>query len=134
MRTYTELCRLQTLEDRYEYLALDGEVGYATFGFNRWINQNFYRSREWRSTRSFVIARDLGCEMGLEDYPVAGPPQIHHINPLTLEDIEYATDNLLSPENLVCVSRRTHNAIHFGDRSQLPWVPTTRVSGDTRLW
>ena len=134
MRTYSELSRLHSLEDRFEYLSLDGEVGYATFGYDRWLNQSFYRSREWRNARSFVIARDAGCEMGLEGFPIGGPPHIHHINPLTLEDIEFATDALLSPDNLISVSRRTHNAIHFGDRSQLPWTPVDRAAGDTRLW
>lgn len=134
MRTYTELSQLPTIEERFNYLVLDGEVGYATFGYNRWINQNFYRSREWKLIRRHIIARDLGGEMGLEDFPIRGVPQIHHINPITMEDLELATDALLSPENLVAVSRRTHNAIHFGDQSQLPWVPTSRTAGDTILW
>jgi hypothetical protein len=134
MRTYTELSQLPTIEERFDYLVLDGEVGYATFGYDRWVNQGFYRSREWKDARSFVIARDLGCDMGVPDFPVRGAPHIHHINPITMEDLEFATDALFSPDNLVCVSRKTHNAIHFGDRSQLPWVPAARAAGDTRLW
>lgn len=134
MRTYSKLSRLDTLEERFDYLVLDGEVGYATFGYDRWVNQSFYRSREWRDIRNFVIARDNGGEMGLADFPIAGPPTVHHLNPITLEDIEFATDNLINPENLISVSRRTHNAIHFGDRSQLPLVPLPRSVGDTRLW
>jgi hypothetical protein len=122
------------MEDRFDYLALDGEVGYATFGYNRWANQGFYRSREWKQARSFVIARDEGNDMGVFDFPVAGSPQVHHLNPITLEDIEFATDNLFNPEYLVCVSQRTHNAIHFGDRTHLPQAPIVRSSGDTRLW
>lgn len=134
MRTYTELSQLSSLQERFDYLALDSEVGYATFGFNRWLNQSFYRSREWKDARRFVIARDMGCEMGHEDFPISGAPQIHHLNPITMEDLEYATDALFSPDNLVSVSHRTHNAIHFGDRGQLPWVPIVRAAGDTRLW
>lgn len=134
MRTYHELSQLDSLDDRFDYLALDGDVGYSTFGYDRWVNQNFYRSKEWRSVRNFVIVRDGGNDMGVFDFPVRGAPQIHHMNPLTLEDIEDATDNLLDPEFLVCVSHRTHNAIHYGDRTHLPRGPIVREAGDTRLW
>jgi hypothetical protein len=134
MRTYADLSQLETLEDRFDYLVLDGDVGYSTFGFDRWANQGFYRSREWRDIRSFVIVRDDGNDLGVFDFPVTGPPHIHHMNPLTLEDIEEATDNLFNPEYLVCVSQRTHNAIHFGNRANLPQVPVARSSGDTLLW
>lgn len=134
MRNYSELSSLETLDERFDYLNLDSEVGYANFGFDRWYNQDFYKSSEWRRIRNFVITRDLGNDMGLEDYPIGGPPQVHHMNPITMEDIEYATDNLLNPDYLISVSRRTHNAIHFGDASQLMRVPIERVSGDTSLW
>lgn len=134
MRTYTDLSQLESLEDRFEYLVLDGEVGYATFGYDRWANQGFYKSREWKQIRSYVITRDEGNDMGVFDFPVAGPPHIHHMNPLTLEDIEEATDNLFNPEYLVCVSQRTHNAIHYGDRSHLPQAVIARSAGDTKLW
>lgn len=134
MRTYNELSQLDTIDDRFDYLALDGEVGYATFGYDRWVNQGFYRSREWKQTRNFVIVRDEGNDMGLFDYPISGRIHVHHLNPITLEDLEYATDNLFNPENLICVSQRTHNAIHYGDRSQLPREPIARAAGDTRLW
>lgn len=134
MRTYSDLSVLETLDERFEYLNLDSEVGYATFGFDRWANQTFYHSREWKQARSFVVARDEGNDMGLPDYPISGPPHIHHLNPITLEDIEFATDNLFDPEYLITVSRRTHNAIHFGDASQLLRVPIERTAGDTRLW
>lgn len=134
MRTYSELSLLDTLDDRFDYLSLDGEVGYATFGYDRWANQGFYRSREWKQVRNYVIVRDEGNDMGVFDFPVAGSPHIHHMNPITLEDIEYATDNLFNPEYLICVSKRTHNAIHFGDRTHLPRVPVERSAGDTRLW
>lgn len=134
MRTYDELSRLDSLDDRFDYLALSAEVGSSTFGFDRWVNQQFYHSKEWRTVRNFVIVRDGGCDMGLFDFPVRGAPQIHHMNPLTLEDIEYATENLLDPEYLICVSHRTHNAIHYGDRTHLPRGPIVRTAGDTRLW
>lgn len=134
MRTYKDLSLLETLDERFEYLNLDSEVGYATFGFDRWANQTFYHSSEWKRVRNFVITRDEGNDMGLHDYPVSGPPHVHHLNPLTLEDVEYATDNLFDPEFLITVSRRTHNAIHFGDASQLIRIPLERASGDTRLW
>ncbi len=134
MRTYHELSRLDSLDDRFDYLALSGEVGYSTFGYDRWINQQFYRSKEWRSIRNFVIVRDGGNDMGVFDFPIRGAPQIHHMNPLTLEDIEEATENLLDPGFLICVSHRTHNAIHYGDRTHLPRVPIVRTAGDTRLW
>jgi hypothetical protein len=100
----------------------------------RWINQGFYRSREWKNVRNYVILRDEGNDMGVFDFPVSGAPHIHHMNPLTIEDIELVTDNLLDPEYLVCVSQRTHNAIHYGDRSHLPQLPVARAAGDTRLW
>jgi hypothetical protein len=134
LRTYSDLSQLETLDDRFDYLVLDGEVGYATFGYARWVNQGFYRSKEWKQIRSYVITRDEGNDMGVYDFPVAGAPHIHHMNPVTLEDIEYATDNLLNPEYLICVSQRTHNAIHYGDQSLLPRVPLARTAGDTRLW
>lgn len=134
MRTYSELSELETLDDRFDYLALSGEVGHSTFGYDRWINQTFYRSREWKDVRNFVILRDDGNDLGVFDFPLRGAPQIHHMNPLTLEDIEEVTDNLLDPEYLICASHRTHNAIHFGNRSQLPQPLIERAVGDTCLW
>lgn len=134
MRTYSDLLRLDSLEDRFDYLSLKSNVGNSTFGYSRFVNQQFYHSREWRSVRNFVIVRDEGCEMGLLDFPVRGAPQIHHINPLTLRDFEDATDQLMDPEFLITVSQKTHNAIHFGDRSQLPRDLIARVAGDTSLW
>jgi hypothetical protein len=134
LRTYTELSKIETLGDRFDYLSLGGEVGATTFGYDRWLNQSFYRSREWRDIRDFVIVRDDGNDMGLFDYPIVGAPHIHHINPITLEDIEYETGTLLDPENLISVSHRTHNAIHYGSRSNLREVPIARAQGDTRLW
>ena len=133
IRTYTELSRLPTLDERFEYLELGGVIGESTFGFDRWINQQFYRSLEWRQIRDYVIARDEGFDLGSE-YPIHGAPVIHHMNPLTLSDIEEATDNLLDPEYLISTAFRTHNAIHFGDKRQLPRPFVERVPGDTKLW
>lgn len=134
MRTYTELVSYHTLEERFEYLILQGDVAHSTFGYDRWVNQSFYHSREWRDIRDDVIVRDNGWDMGLPDYPIVGSPRIHHMNPLTLADIEDATDNLLDPEFLISVSHRTHNAIHYGDWTHLPRRPAVRAAGDTRLW
>lgn len=134
IRTYSDLRRLRTLEERFDYLSLGGSIGESTFGFDRWINQQFYRSREWRQVRDIVIVRDEGFDLGVYDTPIRGNPQIHHMNPLTLEDIEEATENLLDPEFLICTSQRTHNGIHFGDKSLLPQPFVERRPGDTVLW
>jgi hypothetical protein len=134
IRAYSDLRHMYTLEDRFDYLELDGRVGETTFGFDRWINQQFYRSREWRLIRHHVIARDNGFDLGAEDAPMVGAPIIHHMNPLTLEDIEESTENLLDPEFLITTSFRTHNAIHYGDKGLLPRPFVERTAGDTRLW
>lgn len=134
VRSYTELQRLDTLEERFRYLKLNAEVGTSTFGFDRWINQQFYHSREWRHIRTHVIARDEGMDLGSSDMPIMGAHLIHHMNPITLEDIENATDNLLDPEFLITTALRTHNGIHFGDERQLPQPIVERQPGDTRLW
>lgn len=134
MRTYTELCTYDTLEDRFDYLALDGSVGQATFGSERFLNQRFYHSREWYQVRSYVRARDEGYDLGVFDRPFKGKPIIHHMNPITMEDIEHATDNLLDPEFLITASLRTHNAIHYGNKEQLPRPFVERRPGDTLLW
>lgn len=134
IRNYTDLSQLKTLEERFEYLKLGGTIGSSTFGFDRWINQQFYRSREWKQIRSKVIARDMGLDLGSPDTPIIGAHLIHHMNPLTLEDIEEATDNLLDPEFLISTALRTHNAVHFGDKSLLPRPFVERRPGDTKLW
>lgn len=134
IRTYTELSRFNTFLDRYEYLRLGGRVGESTFGWDRWINQRFYRSNEWKSIRNHVIVRDQGFDLGAEDAPLLGAHLIHHMNPLTIEDIETASDNMLDPEYLITTSLRTHNAIHFGDRDLLPAPYVERRPGDTKLW
>lgn len=134
IRTYSELSRIPTLLERYDYLRLGAAVGASTFGSERWLNQSFYRSREWRDIRDFVIVRDQGYDLGAEDAPLLGAHLIHHMNPLTPYDIEHGTDNLLNPEYLITTSLRTHNAIHFGDEQQLPRPFVERSPGDTRLW
>jgi hypothetical protein len=134
MRTYDELCQLHTLEERFDYLVLHGEIGQETFGYDRWFNQSFYKSREWRQTRSFVITRDNGNDMALDGHPISGRPYIHHMNPIMIDDVVLESDNLINPDFLICVSHRTHNAIHYGDRSLLPRTPVSRAPGDTSLW
>lgn len=134
IRNHTDLEKLETLEERFAYLQLRGLPGVDTFGFDRWMNQKFYSSREWRQVRSFVIARDLGMELGAEDIPVRGSIYIHHMNPITVSDITDATDNLLDPEFLISCSLNVHNAVHYGDESLLPRPFVERRPGDTRQW
>lgn len=133
-RCYSELRQLQTFQERYDYLKLAGEVGNPTFGYNRYFNQRFYHSSEWRNVRNEVILRDNGCDLGVNDYEIHGRIYIHHINPITLQDIETLSDNLLDPDNLICVTFDTHNAIHYGDERTLPKVPLERTPGDTCPW
>lgn len=125
---------METFEERFEYLELKGVVGKSTFGFDRWLNQAFYRSREWKDARSFVIARDNGCDLGVSGYDVFFDPLVHHMNPLSAEDIESGENWIIDPEFLITTSLRTHNAIHYGDASLLPKGPTIRRPGDTKLW
>lgn len=134
IRTYSELIQIPTFEDRYAYLRLGGIVGEETFGIERHLNQSFYRSPEWRKVRRDVIVRDNGCDLGMPGFQIYGPIIIHHIMPITLEDLEEGSDLILDPNNLICVSDRTHNAIHFGDKSLLPQVPIERRPGDTCPW
>ncbi len=133
-RSYKELRNLETFEERFRYLALKGSVGQSTFGFDRWVNQGFYTSREWRQTRDGIIVRDNGCDLGLEGYEIHKGLYIHHLNPITLEQLEEGDDCLLDPDNLITVTHRTHNAIHYGDERQLPLRPVDRKPGDTKLW
>lgn len=134
IRTYTELIRLPTFEERYDYLKLSGEVGKATFGYDRYLNQQFYRSTEWRSLRSEILVRDEACDLAIEGREIFGRAIIHHMNPMTPDDIIHSTDNMLNPEYLITVNHRTHNAIHYGDKSLLPTTLIERKPGDTRLW
>lgn len=135
MRTYTELSKLKTFEERFEYLKLGGTVGGRTFGGDRWMNQIFYqRLPEWKEARRKVIVRDLGCELGLSDYPIKGRIIVHHMNPLTKEDISERSEIVLDPEYLICVSQLTHDAIHYGDANLLPKKYEERKPGDTCPW
>lgn len=133
-RSYTELLKLNTLEDRYRYLALRASVGLETFGYERHVNQRFYASTEWRSIRNYVIARDLGCDLGVPDFEIFGRNYIHHMNPMTVQDIRHGNKDILDPEFLITTSHSTHNAIHYGDESQLPRPFVPRRPGDTALW
>ena len=134
IRTYSELRRLTDFEERYRYLALRGSVGRSTFGFDRYINQQFYTSTQWRQIRHHVIARDLGCDLGVEGYEIHDRIYIHHMNPMTVDDIVHGEDSILNPEFLISTTHRTHNAIHYGDERLLPRPLTERRSGDTKLW
>ena len=134
IRTYSELCQLSTFEERFDYLRLNGSVGKDTFGFDRYLNQQFYRSREWKRIRDRVILRDNGCDLGVEGYEIRGRILIHHINPISVEDIHTMSDLLMNPEYLICVSHRTHNAIHYGDESLIITAPIERTQNDTCPW
>lgn len=134
IRTYSELCQLSTFEERFDYLRLNGSVGKDTFGFDRYLNQQFYRSREWKHIRDRVILRDNGCDLGVEGYEIRGRILIHHINPISVEDIHTMSDLLMNPEYLICVSHRTHNAIHYGDESLIITAPIERTQNDTCPW
>lgn len=133
-RCYSELIALPTFEERYRYLRLKGNVGVDTFGFDRYLNQQFYRSIEWKRIRDEVIVRDNGCDLGIEDRVIYGKILIHHMNPITEKDIIYRTDALMNPEFLICVTHRTHNAIHYGDESLLITAPIVRTQYDTCPW
>lgn len=135
MRTYTELQKLKTFEERFEYLKLNGVIGDRTFGGNRWMNQIFYQQiPEWKEARRKVIVRDLGCELGLADYPIRGRIIVHHMNPISKEDISERSEIVLDPEYLICVSQLTHDAIHYGDADLLPKKYEERKPGDTCPW
>ena len=134
IRTYSELRQFDTFLERFRYLELKGSVGRSTFGFDRHVNQRFYRSSEWRNVRHHVISRDLGCDLGVADHEIYDKVLIHHMNPMTIDDIADGNDAIIDPQFLICTSHKTHNAIHFGDESQLPKLPVTRSPGDTKLW
>jgi hypothetical protein len=134
IRCYSDLTNLGTFEERFEYLRLDGRVGEATFGFDRWVNQRFYNSLQWKHVRNDVVCRDLGCDLGVPGHEVPYGLLVHHMNPMTVEDIESGQDWILDPEFLICSSKATHNAIHYGVDQLLPRAVTERRPGDTRLW
>lgn len=134
IRTYSELITLPTFEERYRYLKLSGVVGEQTFGFDRYMNQTFYQSQEWKSIRNHVILRDNGCDLGVEGYEIHGKILIHHMNPITAKDIEHRSDILLNPEYLISTVHNTHNAIHYGDEGLLILAPIERKPNDTCPW
>lgn len=134
IKSYSELSRFNTFDERFEYLKLGGGVGRATFGFDRWINQEFYTSRQWHDIRDFVIVRDNGCDLGVEGYEIHVEPLIHHINPMKAEDIVNGEEWILDPEFLITTTHRTHNGIHFGTNRAYPKVVLARSPRDTKLW
>lgn len=134
IRTYSELIQLPTFEERYRYLRLQGAVGKSTFGFDRYLNQKFYRSSEWKRIRDEVIIRDNGCDLGIEDRLIYGRILIHHMNPITEKDIIRMSDALMNPEYLICVTHQTHNAIHYGDEDLLFTGFVERRPNDTCPW
>jgi hypothetical protein len=133
-RSYSELRRLETFEDRFDYLQLKGYVGEQTFGFDRWLNQQFYRSREWIDARRQVILRDEACDLGVSGYEIRTGLLVHHMNPMSELDLVSGEYWVIDPEYLITTTHRTHNAIHFGDRNMLPKPPAERKPGDTTLW
>lgn len=133
-RTYSELITLPTFEERYRYLQLKGSVGEETFGFDRYINQKFYNSQEWKSIRDYIIVRDQGCDLGVEGYEIHGRIYIHHMNPVLLKDVMYRTEYLTNPEYLITTTHSTHNAIHYGDENLLNKTPIARSKNDTCPW
>lgn len=134
-RTYTELSKLKTFEERFEYLRLDGQVGKETFGFDRIFNQNFYRSVEWKRVRDQVIIRDCGCDLGVLGHEIYGQRiLIHHMNPISLEDLERRSEILMNPEYLITTTHNTHQAIHYGDEDLLIKLPRERTKNDTCPW
>lgn len=134
IRTYSELSKLSTIVERFRYLKLGGKVGEETFGFDRYLNQIFYKSKEWLAVRDDVIARDLGFDLGVTDYDIIGNIYVHHMNPMTKDDILYNVDILLNPEFLISTSDLTHKAIHYGNEDLLPKDPVIRRKNDTCPW
>ena len=134
IRCYKELSRIDNYEERFRYLKLVGQVGESTFGFDRYLNQIVYSSRKWKQVRNAVIIRDEGRDMGVEGYEIQGRIVIHHMNPISVEDVEKDSDFIYDPEFLICVSPITHNAIHYGDESLLPKGPVDRFPNDMCPW
>lgn len=134
IKTYSDLIRFDTFIQRYRYLKLSGKVGDDTFGFDRYLNQNFYKSKEWKSLRDYIIIRDNAFDLGCKDYPINGRIIIHHMNPITKYDIQNQTEFLLNPEYMICVSKRTHDAIHFGSEDLLFDELIERSKNDTCPW
>lgn len=134
-KSYEELITFETFEERFRYLQTHSKIGVDTFGFDRYLNQKFYNSVEWKRVRNFVIARDNGCDLGMQDRPIYGKICIHHINPIDQQDVVNASDKLFNPDNLICVSQETHNAIHYGDESIVhKYDVVERTPNDTIPW
>lgn len=134
IKTYSELIKLPTFKERYRYLKMNGIIGEETFGFDRWLNQAFYKSKEWLAIRDYVIFRDNGCDLGMPDREIHGRVLIHHMNPITKRDILDRSDFLLNPEYLITTTKVTHDAIHFSDESLLYEDPIERTMNDTCPW
>jgi hypothetical protein len=134
IRTYSELRYRKEFEERYHYLALHGSVGTSTFGFDRYINQRFYKSSQWAQLRNHIIVRDNGCDLGVEGYEIHSGILIHHMNPMNSDDIAHGDSSILDPEFLITTTHRTHNAIHYGDERLLSRPLAERRRGDTKLW
>lgn len=133
-RSYSELRRIDSFLERFRYLSLRGQVGESTFGFDRYINQQFYGSSEWKHIRNYVISRDEGCDLGIPGRDIHSRLVIHHMNPMTVDEISHGDDSILDPEFLITTTHSTHNAIHYGDEKQLPRPFVPRRAGDTKLW
>lgn len=134
MKTYNELIRIPTFEERYRYLRLSGSVGEETFGFRRWLNQEFYHSDEWKRFRDKIIIRDGGCDLAVDGFEIYSSIIIHHLNPITYDDILNRNPCVFDPNNVVCTKLSTHNAIHYGDEILLPKTPVERIKNDTCPW
>ena len=134
MRNYRELSRLKTFDERFEYLKIGGLVGESTFGFERYLNQTLYNSSRWRRLRNQIIIRDNGCDLGVEGYEIHGIIIVHHMNPISVDDLKDFSDDIFNPEYLICVSLMTHNSIHYGDKSLILQEPVERRPGDTCPW
>ena len=134
IRTYSELITIPTFEERFEYLQLKGSVGKDTFGYDRYLNQVLYRSPEWKRLRNQIIIRDGGCDLACDGYDIYNKVLIHHLNPITVEDVLARSRKVFDPDNLVCVSHNTHNAIHYGDVDLLVTGPIIRTKNDTCPW
>lgn len=134
IKRYSELNELQTFQEKLEYLKLDGSVGEDTFGYDRYLNQQFYTSAEWKRIRNLVIVRDSGCDLGDKDHPISGKIFVHHMNPITKDDIVHSSTNLMNPDYLICVSFDTHNIIHYGDISNKETENIERAPNDTCPW
>jgi len=134
IRSYSKLVRLNSFEERYEYLRLNGSVGKETFGFDRYMNQQFYRSTQWKNIRNHVIARDLGLDLAMAGYEIFDKIIIHHMNPMSVNDLIHGEEDILNPEFLISTTHKTHNAIHYGDKTLLALPFVERKYNDTKLW